>query len=58
MPSVPNSDRPDTDRPVLDGRLDGGQLWLLTDPDGHELSFARPLENQGDGATYGGGRRR
>ncbi len=28
MQSVPNSDRV-----VLDGRLDGGQLWLLTDPD-------------------------
>ncbi len=28
MPSVTNSDRV-----VLDGRLDGGQLWLLTDPD-------------------------
>ncbi|MGZ8762487.1 MAG: VOC family protein [Acidimicrobiia bacterium] len=36
----------------------GERYFHIRDPDGHELSFARPLENQGDGATYGGGRRR
>jgi len=35
MPSAPGSANTGVGRVVLDGRLDGGQLWLLTDPDDH-----------------------